>query len=100
MHEAAFVLWLLLLAGAVFYVRRARHPDSKPIAAYLIFVTVFSVAAFALFTVFAALLEWAGEAALLANPLGAAAFLVAVFLPAFLIGRWQLRRPPLRSPRP
>lgn len=100
MREAALVLWLLFLTGAVFYVRRARHPDSKPVAAYLIFVTVFSVAAFALFTVITVLLEWAGKASLLANPLGAAAFLIAVFLPAFLIGRWQLRRPPLRSPRP
>lgn len=100
MFGAALGLWLLFLVGAVFYVRRARHPEVKPVAAYLIFVIVFTAVSFVLFGAFAALLQLAGWAGVLATPIGAAVFLIAVFLPALLAARWQLRKPPMGSPRP
>lgn len=93
----AVALWGAFLAGAVFYAREARHPDSKPLAAYLIFVAIFSAAALTIFGGLTSLLQALGRADLLERPLWAAAFLAAVFLPAFLLGRWQLKKPP-RAP--
>lgn len=100
MYVTAIGLWLLLLVVAVFYVRWARHPDSKPVAAYLIFVVVFSAAAFVLFNFFVLLLRAAGFTDALSHPVGSAVFLLAVFLPSFLIARWQLRKPPMGNRRP
>jgi len=46
-----FGLGLLgFLAGSYAYSRTVQHPDEKPLAAYLIFLTVFAVAGFGLFT--------------------------------------------------
>lgn len=93
----AVALWVAFLAGAGFYAQEARHSDSKPLAAYLIFVTIFSVAAFTLFGGLTALVQALGQAALLEQPLWAAALLATVFLPAFFLARWQIKKPP-RSP--
>lgn len=100
MYQSALGLWLLFLAAAAFYVRRARPPDAKPVAAYLIFVTVFTATAFGLFVAFTLALRLSGQAGALSHPVAAALFLLAVFAPAFLAGRWQLRKPPMRRPRP
>jgi hypothetical protein len=100
MYVTALTLWILFLVGIAFYVRRARHPEAKPVAAYLIFVIAFSATAFVLFGALTLLLQLAGQADLLAEPLAAGTFLIAVFLPAFLVGRWQLRKPPMRSRQP
>lgn len=96
MTYAALTAWIVLLAAAALYTRRARHPDTPPLAAYLIFVTVFSAAGFFLFAILALLLQSVGLARMLDGPIGAAAFLLAVFVPAFLLARWQLRKPPRR----
>lgn len=95
----ALVLWGAIMIGAIFYTQDQRHPDSKPLAAYLIFITVFSAAAFVIFSCLTVLLAVAGLTALLDNPLASAVFLLAVFGPAFLLGRWQLRKPPRRPQR-
>lgn len=99
MYATAVILWVLFLVGAVFYTRRARHPDTRPLAAYLIFITVFTVAAFVIFAGGLLLLDAAGEVELLSRPVVAVLFLMVVFVPAFLLGRWQLRKPPRRPPR-
>ena len=42
-HE--IVAWIAFLILAIPYVMWAKHPDTKPVAAYLIFATIFSAAA-------------------------------------------------------
>lgn len=100
MHNVALGLWIVIVIAAVPYSLRARHPDTKPLAAFMIFFTVFSVAAFMIFGVVTYVLQMTGNAGLLANPVGAAVFLVLVFGPAFLLGRWQLKKPPRQMPPP
>lgn len=98
MYLAASALWAIFLIAAVFYTRWARYPSARPLAAYLIFVTVFTVSAFFLFACLTVLLEALGQIAALTDPIVAVVFLLAVFLPAFLVARWQLRKPP-RQPK-
>ncbi len=88
----------LALAAAV-YVERSRHPDAKPIAAYLIFVTVFAAVAVGLFAAGTLLFVLLERPDLLATPAIGFSFLLFIFLPAFLAGRWQIKKPPLRAPR-
>jgi hypothetical protein len=98
MTPSVVIVWAILLVAAFFYTRRARHPDAKPLAAYLIFVTVFSAVAFVLFGAALSLLQATGTADLMDRPSAILALLAFVFVPAFLAGRWQLRKPP-RAPR-
>ena len=94
MSFIALTLWGAFMTGAIFYTQEARHPDAKPLAAYLIFVTVFSAAAFVVFSGLTLLLQVLGLTGILSNPGAAMAFLMTVFLPAFVLARWQLRKPP------
>ena len=94
MSFVAFALWGAFMMGSIFYTQEARHPEAKPLAAYLTFVAVFSTVAFVTFGALTLLLEGIGRAEILSNPGAAIAFLLAVFLPAFLLARWQLRKPP------
>jgi hypothetical protein len=94
MYIVAFVLWAAFLIVAAFYTRRAQNPGAQPLAAYLIFVIVFTVSAFTLFVILIVLLDALGSTGILTNPVAAAVFLIVVFIPAFLIARWQLRKPP------
>ena len=98
MTEAlAFAIWLILLALAFPYVRLAKHPRVKTLAAFI--VMLFSVVSATLF--FA--LSWAAAAAgwtsALTNVLWVLLFLALIFVPAFLAARW-LKRPPLERPVP
>lgn len=94
MSFVVVALWGAFIAGAVFYTQEARHPATRPLAAYLIFVTLFSVVALAIFGGLTAVLDGLQATHLLAEPVPAALFLAAVFLPAFFVGRWQVKKPP------
>lgn len=98
MIGVALGLWLLFLVLAYFYARAARHPNTRPLAAYLIFVSVFTVAAFGLFVALTLVLGALGRPGALEQPVAAAAFLILVFVPAFFLARWQLKRPPRQAP--
>lgn len=100
MYFAGLALWAGFLVIAFFYTRRARHPKARPLAAYLIFVIVFTVSSFVLFGSLTFLLQALDQASALSDPMAAALFLVVVFVPAFLVARWQLRKPPRRPRRP
>lgn len=100
MYSIALGLWGAFLVGAVFYSARVRHPDARPLAAYLIFITVFSAAAATLFGIGIAILGATETLAVLDRPVAAVAFLVPVFVPAFLLARWLVRQPPRAGPRP
>jgi hypothetical protein len=96
----ALAIGLILLALAFPYVRRTRHPKVAPLAAFLLFATLFSVVSGTLYFALLWFVLKMGWAPRLANPLGALAFLSLVFAPAFLFARWMIRRPPLDRPAP
>jgi len=94
------VIALLVLAIAYPYVMRIRHPDQRPFAAYLIFISVFALSAVVLFM----LLGWLADALGLTPALGptglAIALLLLGILPALAIATWQARRPPMHRGTP
>lgn len=96
----ALAIWLILLALAFPYVRRTKHPKVRPLAAFLLFATLFSVVSGTLFFALSSIVLSMGWGAALATPLGALAFLVLVFAPGFLFARWLIKRPPLERPAP
>ncbi|MBU1395856.1 MAG: hypothetical protein KKE84_06900 [Gammaproteobacteria bacterium] len=97
-QSLGILLWIALMLLAIPYVRRARHPRAKPLAAYMMFVILFSVGAVVMYSVLLMLLGWADALDYLHRPQGAAIFLALVFIPAFLLGRWQLKKPPRQMP--
>jgi len=98
MNPWALALWAAFLLLAIPYARRARHPSARPLAAYLVFVSVFSLCSAFLYYALIQLLLALHGGALLSRPAGAAALLALVLIPAFLAARWQIRRRP-RGPR-
>ena len=98
--------WTSLLAGAAIlalaipYVTRIRHQEQKPLAAYLIFVSVFVTAAVVLYSLLAWLALKLGLEAALGNTGPALLFLVMVLLPAIALASWQARKPPWRQRGP
>ncbi len=88
-------LAVLILALAAPYVARIRHPEQKPFAAYLVFVTVFSVAAVLLFLA----LAWLTSALGVMEDLGrlgmSMLLLLLGVLPALILATWQARKPPM-----
>ncbi|MGE5320851.1 MAG: hypothetical protein ACM3KD_11770 [Hyphomicrobiaceae bacterium] len=93
-------IWLVLLAFALPYVRRVKHPEVKPLAALMMFAMIFSVGSAALFVALTWIALATGLAAGLAHPLGALLFLALVFIPPFVLGRLVIGRPPLNRPLP
>jgi Zn-dependent protease with chaperone function len=96
----ALAIWLILLALAFPYVRRAKHPDTPTLAAFLLFVMLFSVVSTTLFFVLSGIAASTGWASALTKPFWALLFLALVFLPAFLFARWMIKRPPWNRPVP
>jgi len=90
----ALLAGALLLAAALPYVRGAKHREARLLAAYLLFVGVFALVAAALYLVLGGLVAATGLAPLLERPWGAAVFLAAIFAPAFVFARRQIKRPP------
>lgn len=94
----AIAVFILLIAAP--YVASIRHPQQRPFAAYLIFMTVFSVTAVVLFL----LIGWLAHSTELASALGelglALALLIFGLLPAIIVASWQARKPPTQRPPP
>lgn len=91
---------LILLLAAIPYVARARHPEQRRLAAYLVFVSVFAVTSAAMFVLLATAANALGLGELLERSVPALVFLVLVFVPALLLARWQARKPPWRHGPP
>lgn len=100
MYFAGLALWAAFLVAAIFYTRRARHPAARPLAAYLIFVVAFTISSFVIFGALIYLLQAFDRISVLANSMVAALFLFLVFVPAFFVARWLLRKPPRRPRQP
>jgi uncharacterized membrane protein YfcA len=92
------VLWIAFLVLAVPYVLWAKHPAVKPVAAYLIFVTIFSAAAWIIYS-FTTLMvaNWWGTDALAGREVPILIFIASVFLGG-LLGQWQISKPPRPAP--
>jgi hypothetical protein len=95
-YTTGAAVWLLLLIAAVPYVRRIRHPDQRPLAAYLIFVTVFGLALLILAAALGWLLRLFELEDLLRDPFAAVVIVALVCVPAFVVASWQARKPPSR----
>ena len=94
------LLGLVLLAAAVPVVARIRHPEQKPFAAYLIFITIFIVVTMVLFNIFGALAGMLGLDSVLGETGLALALFVLAMLPAILLAAWQAGKPPMRRAPP
>ena len=92
------VLWFVALLAFIPYVARARHPESKPLGAYLSFVTIFSLVAYVIFGGILAVdsTNWASLP--LESVVAAAVVLIAAFVPAFLAASWMISTRPPRAP--
>jgi hypothetical protein len=91
---------LILLAGAIPVVARVKHPDQKPFAAYLIFVTVLVVVTLVLFNI----LAWISSLLGIITVPGTGAVTVLLFIlaliPAVMLAIWQTRKPPMKRGPP
>lgn len=96
-YTIGMLVWIALLVAAMPYVNRIRHPDQKPVAAYLIFVFMFLIVSAVLYGVLGWLASALGLALLFGEVMGTVTFLALIFIPAFLMARWLARKPPWRS---
>ncbi|MGD8783361.1 MAG: hypothetical protein PVF28_07120 [Thioalkalispiraceae bacterium] len=99
-------LWISIFVGiailviSIPIVIRIRHPQQKPLAAYLIFITVFVLIAFFLFSLLMSFITNAGLETLLHQPLLIILFHVLVFIPALVVAIWLAAKPPWRQGPP
>ena len=96
-YSVSIIFGLVILTLAIPYVTRIRHPQQKPLAAYLIFVSVFVMASGILFTVVGWLVGMFELESSLEEAGGALLFLTLVFLPTIVISTHLARKPPLRQ---
>ena len=83
-----------LLAAFWPVAQAAKHPETRPLAAWLIFATVFALAAGAVFVAIVAALGALGRPEALSGGWEAVAAILAMLLPPFLAARWAVRLPP------
>ncbi len=93
-YSLSIMFGVLILAAAIPYVARIRHPKQKPLAAYLIFISAFVVSASIFFNLLAWLAYKLDLGGALSKPAPAVLFLVLVFIPAIILARWLARKPP------
>ncbi|AHF00176.1 hypothetical protein [Thioalkalivibrio paradoxus] len=94
------LVWIAFFIVAIPLVRRIRHPDQRPLAAYLIFVSLFTLVAGILFALLSWLAVYLGLSQALERVVPAIVFLLLVFAPAYLVAAWQARKPRWRRPPP
>jgi ABC-type xylose transport system permease subunit len=94
------VLGALLLAAAIPYTRRIRHPQQKPLAAYLIFVSAFAVTAAVIFNLVVLLASVVKLGLAHGGILPSLLFFVLVFVPAAYVATRLASLPPWRAEPP
>ncbi|MFO8004680.1 hypothetical protein [Thioalkalivibrio sp.] len=97
---AVLLIWIAFFILAIPLVLRMRHPDQRPFAAYLIFVSIFTLIAGILFAVLSWLAVLLGLSPALERLLPSIVFLLLVFVPALLVATWQARKPRWRKAPP
>jgi hypothetical protein len=103
MTLASPVAWICVLALLVMAwpaSQRWRHERRRPLSAYLLLVSIFALVGAAVFVALAAFARLSGFAASAGTPAAALVTLALVLIPAVLLGRAVIRRPPRpRMPR-
>lgn len=90
---------LIVVAGAVAFAIRFRHPEQKPLAATLIFLTAFGAGTIVMFNLASLVFAWVGVDQMLGHGLVTILLVLVGLVPGFLLATWLIRRPPMRSPR-
>ncbi|MBU2533806.1 MAG: hypothetical protein KKB37_13785 [Alphaproteobacteria bacterium] len=92
------VIWFLVLVLAIPYVGWARHPDSKPLAGYLIFIAIFSALSWISFSLLSILIDPFIDR----QAANLDAIRIIIFVLSILIGvavaHWQISKPPRVGP--
>ncbi|MCT8970896.1 hypothetical protein [Microbaculum marinisediminis] len=91
-------LWLAALIAFIPWVQKTRHPDSKPLGAYLIFLAVFTITSYAIYLVILALQGAVWPGLLETGLVHAIVVIIVCFLPAFLLASWMIARKPPKAP--
>ncbi len=91
-------LWLAALIGFIPWVAKTRHPDSKPLGAYLTFLAVFTIVSYGLYLLVLALQSTVWPDILFTGMLPAIVVVVVCFLPAFLLASYMISRKPPVAP--
>jgi hypothetical protein len=91
---ATIAIAIAILAVAAPYVAWVRHPRQRPFAAYLLFVSVFALAAVVLFVVIGWLIQALGLAARLGQGGLSLLLILLGVVPALLLATWEARQPP------
>ncbi|MGD8546823.1 MAG: hypothetical protein PVG13_05630 [Thiohalophilus sp.] len=97
---SSLIIGVIILTIAIPYVARIRHPEQKPLAAYLIFTSVFVVVAVVLFNLLVFFVAQYKLTEYLDQIGPATLFLVLMFLPAIILASWLARMPPWRQGPP
>jgi hypothetical protein len=98
--------WITVLVGlgimlvSMPYVHYIHHPQQTFLAAYLIFILAFILAAVVLFMLLGWLAALLNLGAGIGNTSRLVVFFALVFVPAFAFASWQARKPPWRSQPP
>ena len=95
--STGIIVGIVILLAAIPYVLHIRHPQQKTLAAYFIFLSLFVIVSMVLNTLLLWLASKLDLLVELHEPVPAVIFLILNFLPAFLIARWQARKPPWRQ---
>lgn len=88
------MIGVALLVAAIPYVARIRHPRQKPLAAYLIFVSLLVLGVAVFFNLLTWVVRIMGLETLLGNTGPALVFIAICFLPAIVLATWFARKPP------
>lgn len=99
-YAVAILLWLLMLFASYPYVKRVRHPDQHLLAAYMIFISIFSAASFFFFALLSRIVVIAGWTTVMEEPGPVLLMALLSFVPAFYLARWQTRKPGMDRPAP
>jgi hypothetical protein len=91
-------LWLAALIAFIPYVAKKRHPDSKPLGAYLTFLAVFTIVSYGIYLLVLALQNALWPELLLSGMMPAIVVVVVCFLPAFLLASYMISRKPPTAP--
>ena len=91
-------LWLAALIAFIPWVANKRHPDSKPLGAYLTFLAVFTIVSYGLYLLVLALQSAVWPDVLFAGMAPAIVVVVVCFLPAFLLASYMISRRPPTAP--
>ena len=92
-------LWLLVFLAAIPVTRWSRHPDAKPVGAYLLFVIVFTMVAWAAFVFLFSLFSAFGAIDILSGAIGAVLVVAISFTLAFFVALYFIGREPQQAPR-